>query len=212
MAIYSIICILLKTVLMYLAVYVFKDLLYIYCILIGLDLMHMLVYNVLLMKNGVYINPFKISVPSIKKILAYSLPMGIYVITNSFNRDLDKMVIARLADIETLAIYTNCSKVLPFDFLATKKRLRDFFSKAFVFELIKIFHNTIIAQVILSLQYHFTFIFLPIYSQFTFNLLSQYSHNKIPSIYLVFFYLKNIKIFINFHKTKIKLRKKQKKL
>ena len=88
-----------------------------------------------------------------------------------------------------------------------KKTPRDFFSKAFVFELIKIFHNTIITQVILSLQYHFTFIFFPIYSQFTFNLLSQYSHTQIPSIYQAFFYLKNIKNFINFHKTKIKLRK-----
>lgn len=47
----------------------------------------------------------------------FSIPMAIYVLTNSLTRDIDKYVISAFADTETLAIYTNASKILPFDML-----------------------------------------------------------------------------------------------
>lgn len=55
----------------------------------------------------------------VKEILAFSIPMSIYVITNSLSRDIDKYVISAFSDTETLAIYTNAAKILPFDMLTT---------------------------------------------------------------------------------------------
>ena len=45
--------------------------------------------------------------------------MSIYVLTNSLSRDIDKYVISAFANTETLAIYTNAAKVLPFDMLTS---------------------------------------------------------------------------------------------
>ncbi|WP_305140156.1 oligosaccharide flippase family protein [Thomasclavelia cocleata] len=55
----------------------------------------------------------------IKEILIFSIPMAIYVLTNSLSRDIDKYIISAFANTETLAIYTNAAKILPFDMLTT---------------------------------------------------------------------------------------------
>lgn len=49
------------------------------------------------------------------EILRFSIPMMIYLLTNEISRDVDKYVIGYLMDTENLAIYTNASKILPFD-------------------------------------------------------------------------------------------------
>lgn len=54
-----------------------------------------------------------------KEILAFSIPMAIYVMTNSLSRDMDKYVISAFANTETLAIYTNAAKILPFDIVTS---------------------------------------------------------------------------------------------
>ena len=109
----------LKIISVYIAVYVLHDILWIFVVLLVLDLIQILVFNAILARKDIRITPFKISVKHIRPILAYSLPMGVYALTNMLNRDIDKLVIGRLAGTEALAIYTNCSKILPFDFLAT---------------------------------------------------------------------------------------------
>lgn len=55
----------------------------------------------------------------IKEILDFSVPMSIYVLTNSVSRDIDKYVISAFANTETLAIYTNAARVLPIDMLTS---------------------------------------------------------------------------------------------
>ena len=55
----------------------------------------------------------------VSEILAFSIPMSVYVLTNSLSRDIDKYVISAFANTETLAVYTNAAKVLPFDMLTT---------------------------------------------------------------------------------------------
>ena len=55
----------------------------------------------------------------VPEILSFSIPMAIYVLTNSLSRDIDKYVISYFTDTETLAIYTNAAKILPFDLLTT---------------------------------------------------------------------------------------------
>ena len=64
-------------------------------------------------------NPFNINFSFIKPILAFSIPMGIYVMTNTFARDLDKLVIGRFETASKLAIYSNCSTLLPFDIISS---------------------------------------------------------------------------------------------
>lgn len=53
----------------------------------------------------------------VKEILIFSIPMAIYVLTNSLSRDIDKYVISAFANTETMAIYSNAAKMLPFDLL-----------------------------------------------------------------------------------------------
>ena len=53
----------------------------------------------------------------VKKILLYSLPMGGYILLNTLMREVDKLIVGRLANTSDLAIYTNAAKVLPFDLL-----------------------------------------------------------------------------------------------
>ena len=119
MSLYSLFTTIVKIITTYYAVFVAKDLLWIFGVLIGLDLCVLAVYHVGLRRSGVRINPFRSSVTHLPAILTYSLPMGVFALTSSLTRDLDKLVIGRLADTETLAVYTNCSKVLPLDFLVT---------------------------------------------------------------------------------------------
>ena len=53
----------------------------------------------------------------VRGILNYCLPMAMFIIIRAVNRDVDKYMISLLTDPETLAIYANASKMLPFDIL-----------------------------------------------------------------------------------------------
>lgn len=70
-----------------------------------------------LKKSGCYIRiascDFKLS----RSILKYSIPMAVFTLVNALNRDMDKYLISAVSDTETLAIYSNAAKVLPFDIL-----------------------------------------------------------------------------------------------
>ena len=117
MAVYNLIIIIVKIISAYIAVYVIKNILWIFVVIVALDILLLLIYNLSLRRTNVRINYMKIAPEYIKPIFAYGLPMGIYAMTSTISRDVDKLVIGRLADTETMAIYSNCSKILPFDFL-----------------------------------------------------------------------------------------------
>ena len=53
----------------------------------------------------------------LSKILKYSIPLAIYILVNTFSREIDKLVIGNLMGTSQLALYTNASKILPFDIL-----------------------------------------------------------------------------------------------
>lgn len=53
------------------------------------------------------------------EILKFSVPMAISVMTNALARDIDKYVVSFFTDTETLAVYTNAAKVLPFDIVTS---------------------------------------------------------------------------------------------
>lgn len=108
-----------RIIAVYVAVYILKDILWIYMTILIMDIVQVSIYNINLRKKSVRINPIKISFKHIKPIIVYGLPMGIYALTNEFTRELDKLVIGRLGGTEQLAIYSNCSKILPLDFFVT---------------------------------------------------------------------------------------------
>ena len=119
MSIYSVAMTVVRIITIYFAVYVLKNLLLIYIVLILQDLVQIGLYNFTLVKKGVKINPLKISKKYIGPIFAYGLPMGIYALTSTLTRELAKLVVGKLAGTEDLAIYTNCSKLLPVDIIVS---------------------------------------------------------------------------------------------
>ncbi len=113
----NLILVLCKTVLIYIAVFVFKDVIWVFFSLIVLDAAQLLFFKLYFIKDGFWVNPIAIEPKQIPSILSYSIPMGIFALTNQLSRDTDKLVIGRMTDTETLAIYSNCSKLLPIDFI-----------------------------------------------------------------------------------------------
>ena len=106
---------LLRIALIYVAVYVLTCIIWIFCALILLDVLQIMFFKMHFSREGFVVRPYKLSGKSIRPILTYSMPLGIYSITNMLSREVDKLIVGRMTDIETLAIYANCSKILPFD-------------------------------------------------------------------------------------------------
>ncbi|MPM42327.1 hypothetical protein SDC9_88992 [bioreactor metagenome] len=99
------------------ACYVLYNIITVLFVILCLDIAQ-IIYLYFLFKR--YKNPIAIKDSRFnltREILAFSIPMSIYVLTNSLSRDIDKYVISAFANTETLAIYTNAAKVLPFDML-----------------------------------------------------------------------------------------------
>ena len=69
-------------------------------------------------KEKFMIKPYEIDWGKTKEILGYSIPMGIYVLTNSLCRDIDKMLIGGWCNTDQYAIYANCATLLPFDIIS----------------------------------------------------------------------------------------------
>ncbi len=81
------------------------------------DIIQVAYFTFDLHRHGITIKLKAFQIELCKPILAYAIPMAAFVIINSFMRDTDKWVIGYFASTDELAIYTNCSKLLPFDML-----------------------------------------------------------------------------------------------
>lgn len=108
----------LKLLIIILIVEFINDITIIFIGLVLLDIIQLLFFHFLFVKKHFNINPIKSSKQFIKPILKYSIPMGIYAIVSMLTREIDKLVIGRVASTEVFAIYANCSKILPFDIIA----------------------------------------------------------------------------------------------
>ena len=82
-----------------------------------LDVLQVLVFGYTLRKNKCAIRLKSVNLRITKKILQYCVPMGIFIMINTLNRDLDKYLVAWMTDTETVALYANASKMLPFDII-----------------------------------------------------------------------------------------------
>lgn len=62
---------------------------------------------------------FRLDLRLIKGIFTYSIPIGLATLVSTINIEIDKLMVGRHFDTETLAIYTNASKELPFYIFAS---------------------------------------------------------------------------------------------
>lgn len=65
--------------------------------------------------SGIRLSFVRIEKKIVLDILKYSIPVAGYIILNTLMRDLDKLTITYFMQTEDLAIYTNMSRLLPFD-------------------------------------------------------------------------------------------------
>ena len=107
----------LKVVSIFIAVHIFRSVVAIYISLILLDILQLLFFAFLFSKKEFVISPFQCDLGFAKEIMKYGFPMGIFALTNTLTRDIDKLIISYMSDTETVAVYSNCSKVLPFDII-----------------------------------------------------------------------------------------------
>lgn len=80
-----------------------------------MDLAQIVFFAAILRKNQCPIHLNRIDFRLLKDIFRYCAPMGVFTAVSALNRDIDKYLIAMMTDTETLAVYSNASKVLPFD-------------------------------------------------------------------------------------------------
>ena len=83
-----------------------------------LDMVQIAFFWFVLTKSNCHFHVKRINVKLVREILRYCAPMAIYIIINTLNRNIDKYIISAMTDTETLALYTNASKQLPFDILS----------------------------------------------------------------------------------------------
>jgi len=84
-----------------------------------LDVGQLAFFGWTLRKNHCVIRLKRASFKLFKRILEYCIPMAVFIAIRAVNRDVDKYMIALLTDTETLAVYANASKVLPFDIIVS---------------------------------------------------------------------------------------------
>lgn len=99
------------------ACFVTKDIKTIFILTLMMDVAQTAYFYYSFSKNKFRIKLKDFSIRLIKPILAFSIPMAVFVFTSALSRDIDKYVISYFTDTETLAIYTNAAKILPFDML-----------------------------------------------------------------------------------------------
>lgn len=61
----------------------------------------------------------KVNKSLISPILKYCIPMALFVFVNTMVRDIDKWVVGYWGNTDQVAIYSNCSKLLPFDIFSS---------------------------------------------------------------------------------------------
>ncbi len=99
--------------------YITYDVSLILIVLLGIDIVELIYFFYVFRKNKFPLSIRFFDKSIIREIMKFSIPLSIYALSGSLNNDIDKYVIGYFADTDTLAIYTNASKRLPFDILTT---------------------------------------------------------------------------------------------
>lgn len=80
-----------------------------------MDIGQIAYFSAILKRDNVRIRFSDTDLSLLKPIVTYCIPMAVFIVINTLNRDLDKYLITWMTDTETLAIYANASRPLPFD-------------------------------------------------------------------------------------------------
>lgn len=104
-----------RLIIVIVACFVTQDIKTIFIILLLLDIVQVVYFMYVFGKIRFPIRLVLFRKKLIPGILKFSFPMAVYILTNALTRDIDKYIISYFTNIETLAIYTNAAKVLPFD-------------------------------------------------------------------------------------------------
>lgn len=135
------------------ACYVTKSIITILAFCFIFDLLQTAYFWFTIKKYGVNITFKNFDYRILGDLLKYCIPVALYIVLNSLTRDIDKWIVGYMGDTEELAIYANCSRVLPFDMLTgsfamvltpiitryiliNNKEVRDIFSNYLNFSLI----------------------------------------------------------------------------
>lgn len=108
-----------KLIAVLLSCYMFDSIAVIFVCQVITDSIQILYFIITLKKNDCKINVFHYDMSLIREILVYCIPMAMFSVIKSLNRDSDKFVISFFTDTETMAVYANASKILPFDIIMT---------------------------------------------------------------------------------------------
>ena len=84
-----------------------------------LDAVQIVLFGVILRRSGCAMRLRAVKPGLFGEIFRYCAPMAVFTAVSTLNRDLDKYLIGMMTDTETLAVYSNASKVLPFDIIMT---------------------------------------------------------------------------------------------
>lgn len=106
-----------RLIIFIIATFYTKSIITIIALTLVCDIVQILYFLYDLKKHTVIIRVKKFTKQLCWPILSYAVPMAAFVIINSLLRDTDKWVIGYFSNSECLAIYTNCSRLLPFDIL-----------------------------------------------------------------------------------------------
>ena len=84
-----------------------------------MDLAQIGIFALMLRRNSCPMGLKAVNFRLFQEIFRYCAPMAVFTVISTLNRDLDKYLVGMMTDTETLAVYTNASKVLPFDIIMT---------------------------------------------------------------------------------------------
>lgn len=105
----------LRLIIFCIACYLTKNIETILILQLVCDLGQVLYFKHLLGKYGVKVELLIPQVKVIREVLIYSIPISAFVVTSSLLRDIDKYIVGFYTNSETLAIFSNASKILPLD-------------------------------------------------------------------------------------------------
>ncbi len=102
-----------------LACYVFNNIAVILLCQVITDLAQVIYFIISLRKKNCRIQVFRFKKSLIKEILVYCVPMAMFTVVKTLNRESAKFVISYFTDPESVAVFSNASKLLPFDIIMT---------------------------------------------------------------------------------------------
>lgn len=106
-----------KVIVIWVAVKVSKNLSVLFAWLVVLDVVQLIAFRYIFGKTCFRVRIFSFSKDKLIPVIKYTVPMGIYFVTTTLMREIDKLVIGRLGTTEMLAVYANCAKTLPLNLL-----------------------------------------------------------------------------------------------